>query len=265
VEPPKAHQLPLHEPKISEDLLEIPGDETKSSDVVPPPRVESDVLDIKNMSVDDIKNLLQHLSTSQQEDKPPTPPPKKSHTSALSQKKLLAHLLNCYQTLAVEEAPNLASDASTTAEATCAKQPRRPRWERRLLLVPEIGATELRRNSLYLRVEVESTENQRKYGIHALVDSGATGLFIDREYVKSNQIPTRRLSNPIPVRNVDGTANMAGTILEVAELILQYNGHSERALFCVTGLGSQNLILGHTWLQDHNPEVDWKMGKVEMS
>jgi len=61
VEPPKAHQLPLHKPKFLEDLLEIPGDEAKSSDVVPPPRVESDVLDIKNMSVDDIKNLLQCL------------------------------------------------------------------------------------------------------------------------------------------------------------------------------------------------------------
>ena len=93
--------------------------------------------------------------------------------------------------------------------------------------MPEIGATELRQNSLYLCVEIESTENQQKYGIRALVDSGATSLFIDQEYVKSNKIPTRKLSNPILVRNVDGTANMAGTISEVAELILQYNGHSE--------------------------------------
>jgi len=114
-------------------------------------------------------------------------------------------------------------------------------------------------------VEVESTGNQWKYGIHTLVDSGATGVFIDWEYVKSNQIPTKKLSTPIPVRNVDGTANTAGAITEVAELILRYNGHSERALFCITGLGSQNLILGHTWLQEHNPEVDWKTGKVEMS
>jgi hypothetical protein len=73
------------------------------------------------------------------------------------------------------------------------------------------------------------------------------------------------LPQPIPVFNVDGTANMKGSISEVAELLLRYNGHSERALFCVTGLGRQNLILGHTWLKDHNPEVDWRIGKVEMS
>ena len=67
------------------------------------------------------------------------------------------------------------------------------------------------------------------------------------------------------MRNVDGTTNVTGAILEVAELILRCNGHSERALFSITGLGSQNLILGHTWLQEHNPEVDWRTGKVEMS
>ena len=79
---------------------------------------------------------------------------------------------------------------------------------------------ELGPNSLYLRVEVESTETQRKYGVRALVDSGATGLFIDREYVKSNQIPTRKLSQPIPVYNMDGSANMGGSISEVVELLL---------------------------------------------
>jgi len=66
-----------------------------------------------------------------------------------------------------------------------------------------IGAAEIGPNSLYLKVEIESTQTQRKYGIHALVDSGATGLFIDREYVKSNQILTRKLSVVIPVYNMD--------------------------------------------------------------
>ena len=114
-------------------------------------------------------------------------------------------------------------------------------------------------------MEIESPETQRKQGVCALVDSGATGLFIDREYVKSNQIPTKKLSQPIPVYNVDGTKNADGAISEVADLLLRYNGHSERTLFSVTSLGRQNLILGHTWLKDHNPEVDWRTGKVKMS
>jgi len=150
-------------------------------------------------------------------------------------------------------------------EATCERLPKRPQWERRLQRQPKIGAAEIGPHSLYLRVEVESTDTQRKYGVHALVDSGATGLFIDQEYVKSNQIPTTKLRVAVPVFNVDGTANTAGSISEVAELILLYEGHSERALFSVTGLGKQNMILGHTWLKEHNPEVNWQTGKVEMS
>ena len=150
-------------------------------------------------------------------------------------------------------------------ETARTEKPRKSKIEKKLPKKLSIGAAEVGPNSLYLRVEIESTDNQQKYGVRALVDSGATSLFINREYVKSNQIPTMKLPQPIPVFNVDGTANMEGSISEVAELLLRYNGHSKRALFCVTGLGKQNLILGHTWLKDHNPEVDRRTGKVEMS
>ena len=117
----------------------------------------------------------------------------------------------------------------------------------------------------YPRVEIESTITQRKQGVHVLVDCGATGLFIDCEYVKSNRLPAKKLSCPIAVFNVDGTPNEAGCISEVVELIIRYEKHSERALFAVTSLGRQNLILGITWLREHNPEIDWRTGKVEMT
>jgi hypothetical protein len=175
---------------------------------------------------------------------------------------------NYFDVLVVEEIEKNSSattDVSPVPETARTEKPRTSKIEKRLPKRLNIGAAEVGPNSLYLRVEIESTDNQRKYGVHALVDSGATGLFINREYVKSNQIPTTKLPQPIPVFNVDGTANTEGSISEVAELLLHYNGHSERALFCVTGLGRQNLILGHTWLKDHNPEVDWRAGKVEMS
>ena len=175
---------------------------------------------------------------------------------------------NYFNVLAVEEIKNnfpAATDVSPVPETARPKKTRKSKLEKKLPKRLNVGATEVGTNSLYLRVEIESTDNQRKYGVCALVDSGTTGLFIDREYVKSNRIPTTKLPQLIPVFNVDRTANTEGSILEVAELLLRYNGHSERALFCVTGLGKQNLILGHTWLKDHNPEVDWRTGKVEMS
>jgi predicted aspartyl protease len=255
IEAPNANRPPPCEPIISEAKPE-------PSDVVPKSDEQQDVTDIKGMSADDICRLLQQLSGV---DKPlsPTLHPKTPKTPTTPTTPLTC--TNQFQRLVVEETSEDDSEPPLASEATCERQPKRPQWERRLPKQPKIGAAEVEPNSLYLRVEIESTDTQRKYGVRALVDSGATGLLIDREYVKSNQIPTTKLSQPIPVFNVDGTTNTEGSISEVAELLLRYNGHSERALFCVTGLGRQNLILGHTWLKEHNPEVDWRTGKVEMS
>ena len=101
--------------------------------------------------------------------------------------------------------------------------------------------------SLTLKVELETTDTGETKSVKALVDSGATGHFIDRDYVKTNRLTTRTLSNPIPVRNVDGTPNgTTGYITEAVDLILRYKNHSECTLFAVTGLGRESLILGHS-------------------
>jgi hypothetical protein len=64
---------------------------------------------------------------------------------------------------------------------------------------------------------------------------------------------------------VDGTPNEAGPIRRIAELLVSYKGHAERAVFAITALGDQDVILGLPWLRQHNPEVDWKTGEVTMS
>ena len=90
---------------------------------------------------------------------------------------------NYYNVLTVEE---INDDFSITTDTSIKERteppPRligRPKWERKLPETLKIDAAEPGSNSLYLRVEIENTETQRKQGIHALVDCGATGLFID--------------------------------------------------------------------------------------
>ena len=125
----------------------------------------------------------------------------------------------------------------------------RPKWERKLPHSYIVAATGC---SLSLKVEIETTDTSLRRATTALVDSGATGLFMDKEYAAANNICGRPLSRPIPVRNVDGSPNEAGEITEVADVILRYQDHSERAQFALTSLGKQNLILGYTWLRDHS-------------
>jgi hypothetical protein len=119
--------------------------------------------------------------------------------------------------------------------------------------------------SLAIDVEIESTDTAVRRCTQALIDCGATGCFIDVEWAQSNNVPTRPLTNPIPVYNVDGTANEAGMIVEIADMILRYDSHSERTQFTVTHLGKQSMILGYNWLRNHNPQINWQTKDVKMS
>jgi len=56
----------------------------------------------------------------------------------------------------------------------------------------------------------------------AMVDTGATGDFIDQDFVAREKLPTRKLSQLILVYNVDGTLNEAGSIREVVDVIMTY-------------------------------------------
>jgi len=57
---------------------------------------------------------------------------------------------------------------------------------------------------------------------------------------------------------MDRTLNEAGSIREVVDMIMTYNGHSKHILLAVTRLGKQSMILGFTWLDKHNPEINFR-------
>jgi len=78
-------------------------------------------------------------------------------------------------------------------------------------------------------------------------------------------INTWSISRPIPVYNVDGSPNEAGQISEVVDVVLCYKTHSKRTLLAVSSLRRQNMILGYTWLKDHNLEVNWQTREVQMN
>jgi hypothetical protein len=119
--------------------------------------------------------------------------------------------------------------------------------------------------SLAVEVEIESTDTVVRQRTQALIDCGATGCFIDIKWAKLNNVPTHPLTKPIPVYNVDGTANDAGAITDIADVILRYENHLECTQLAVTHLGKQSLILGYNWLRNHNPEINWQTKDVKMS
>jgi hypothetical protein len=142
-------------------------------------------------------------------------------------------------------------------------KPRLKKWERHLPKSYTLAAN-LNLRSLSVKVELQTTNTAEVRASQALIDSGATGHFLSKDFVAKHRITMRTLSHPIPIYNVDGTPNKDDAICEVVSLILRYWGHTERANFTVTALGTHDIILGFPWLREHNLRIDWQKGEVVM-
>ena len=88
-----------------------------------------------------------------------------------------------------------------------------------------------------LSVHITPVTSLEPISMTALLDSGATGMFINRDFVQKNRLETTPLPQPIPVHNVDGTLNEHSSITEEIEVILLHGEHSERAHLAATNLG----------------------------
>jgi len=144
-------------------------------------------------------------------------------------------------------------------------QPWKLKWEKRLPKQLSINTLDARGTSIILPIEVSTIDTSEVHSVKALLDSRAIGNFIDRDFVQIKGINTQSISCPIPVYNVDGSPNEAGQIFEVINIVLHYKIQSERTLLAVSSLRRQNMILGYTWLKDHNLEVNWQTKEVQIN
>jgi len=59
-----------------------------------------------------------------------------------------------------------------------------------------------------LKVGLEKLESHEGIAVKALLDSRATGLFMDTTFAKEKGFKMEKLKKPLLVRNMDGTANV---------------------------------------------------------
>ena len=99
-----------------------------------------------------------------------------------------------------------------------------------------------------------------------LIDSGASGNFIDRAFVATIQLNQTQLDEPITVRNVDGSINRGGSITAVTTARLYSPPFFQDVDLEITSLGEKyHIILGYPWLQATNPTINWKEGTLTFS
>ena len=115
-----------------------------------------------------------------------------------------------------------------------------------------------------MKVGLEKLENHEGVAVKALLDSGATGLFMDMKFAKEKGFKLERLQNSLLVQNMNGTVNVEGAITHQVECNIFFKGHVERVQMNVYNLGKMEVILGMPWLAVHNAEIDWKKRKVKI-
>jgi len=116
-----------------------------------------------------------------------------------------------------------------------------------------------------MKVGLEKLDNHEGVAVRALLDSRATGLFMDTTFVQEKGFKIEKLKKPLLVKNVDGTVNAGGAIMHQIECNMFFKRHVERARIDICNLGKTEVILGMPWLAAHNPEIDWEKGEVKMT
>ena len=140
-------------------------------------------------------------------------------------------------------------------ESTARKEGSRKKVRRTFKMLREV----------WLNIGVEKIDTHEGVMIKALLDSGATGMFMDRQTAARHGFKLQKLERPVMVKNVDGTVNSRGAITHQVECNVLYKGHIERMWMDVCDLGKTEVILGMPWLVAHNPEINWETGEVKMT
>jgi len=86
---------------------------------------------------------------------------------------------------------------------------------------------------VWLKVGLEKLENHKGVAVKALLDSRATGLFMDMTFAKEKGFKMEKLKNFLLVRNMDGTANVGGAIIHQVEYNMFFGTYGKSKNGCV--------------------------------
>jgi len=84
--------------------------------------------------------------------------------------------------------------------------------------------------------------------VDALLDSRATGLVMSEEFARKHRFRRTKLERLIYVRNVDGTLNYRGLIVDIVEIEIFFKRHRKRSLIDMIRGQKWRVILGMPWL-----------------
>ena len=94
----------------------------------------------------------------------------------------------------------------------------------------------------------------------ALIDCGASTCFISPQLIVTAPHLIEELPEPLSLHLFDGSIASTGHIKHFVDTTMTFdNGDQQEQAFLVTRLHpTAQVVLGMTWLQEFNPQIDWK-------
>ena len=110
---------------------------------------------------------------------------------------------NRFSVLEITE-PEVDEDAQESSEPPALppaepRKPHRPKWEKRIKRKLVIHSLKMDAKCIMIPTHLKMTDTMEETSMEAMVDTSATGDFIDQDFVTQAKLPTCKLSQPIPV------------------------------------------------------------------
>jgi len=111
-------------------------------------------------------------------------------------------------------------------------------------------------------VKIQLHGEKASVTINAMIDSGATEDFIDREVCNKHGIKMIKAKNTREIYLADGKPSAMGPVTHMTKVPMNISSHRELATFQVANLQNHEVILGMPWLREHNPTIDWNDKRI---
>ena len=108
-------------------------------------------------------------------------------------------------------------------------------------------------------------KDKKQVNTNAMIDSGATEDFIDKQFCIQHQFPVRKLSQARDIYVIDGKSSSVGPITHEAMIPMNIGSHREQIKFQVANLQKHEAILGMPWLKWHNSTIDWDKEQISFN
>jgi len=114
----------------------------------------------------------------------------------------------------------------------------------------------------HIMVKIQLHGEKESVTINAMIDSGATEDFIDREVCHTHGIKMIKAKNPREIYLADGKPTAMGPVTHMTKVPMDISSHRELATFQLANLQNNEVILGMPWLKEHNRTIDWNDKRI---